>query len=644
MSTTTVRQTIHTFVSYSHDDAEIVADLLRRLQLRLGRAKGFEFESWDDRRILAGERWREEIEAAMERSDLGLLFVSWSFSGSSFIVREELPRLLDSSGGRRPIPVWLSRVRFDEAVDLHGLEECQFFRGADGSFYDELDPGGRNLFVDSLVRRDLEGLPEVLLRGEVWRWRSDHGNGGSTWRRRGSSPCFSSLCAPHYFALLGEYGIGKTTTCQALTLRIDEARKETDLPPAIYLDLRHLGDAAKPEPELETILDTVHNLPELAERPYTLMLIAEQIAGIEAARMRGEKVTGVTLNRHMVASWLERDTGKHQWRPEHKRLLMEELAAMLWREGLRSWQVDLLEQWLMGFLAASPEIAAHYHGKDRELLKEDFRTATFLVRPGEDSFRFAHSSLQEYFLASYLFRALEERRFDAWRMATPSVETLDFLGQLLEEAATRDALAGLEEILRSYRPEVSELALRYALRARERGYPVPSLARLDMAGADLRDLRFVGPEDGPRWNLIGASFRRCRLDRTVFERVDLETADFSGATLHRTEFFEARAPGFDVTGAELSGTLFRRTDLRGVDLDRGRPYRTQILACSGISEDGEPFTRVLGFEGDLGKIGAPSVPKKLEIDTGHTDEVRSCGFSPDGHRIVSAGDDRTVRV
>ena len=150
MSTTTVRQPIRTFVSYSHDDVELVDDLLRRFRLRLGRAREYDFASWDDRRILAGEAWREEIEAAMERSDLGLLFVSWSFLDSAFIVREELPRFLDLSGGKRPIPVGLSRVRFDAAVDLHGLEEHQFFRGGDGSFYDELDTGGRNRFVDAL--------------------------------------------------------------------------------------------------------------------------------------------------------------------------------------------------------------------------------------------------------------------------------------------------------------------------------------------------------------------------------------------------------------------------------------------------------------------------------------------------------------
>jgi hypothetical protein len=66
-------------------------------------------------------------------------------------------------------------------------------------------------------------------------------------------------------------------------------------------------------------------------------------------------------------------------------------------------------------------------------MKEDLRTATFLVREGDDRFRFAHTSLQEYFLAGYLRRALVEENPEAWDLPNVSPETLDFLGQWLEE-------------------------------------------------------------------------------------------------------------------------------------------------------------------------------------------------------------------
>ncbi|HRD88727.1 MAG TPA: TIR domain-containing protein [Accumulibacter sp.] len=242
------------------------------------------------------------------------------------------------------------------------------------------------------------------------------------------------------------------------------------------------------------LIRAVHNLSEMAERPYTLSLISRHIPQIERWKLEGRSVTGVMLYRHMVLSWLERDDGKHQILPDHKRRLMEYLAAELWRAGRRVWSVGELEQWLIDFLARRPDIAAHYEGKDRELLKEDLRTATFLVREGEDSFRFAHTSLQEFFLAGYLLDALLDGTPESWALPMPSPETLDFLGQLLvEDASVADkALATLRELRDTRRPQASELAFSYALLALRKGYPAPSTVGFRLDGADLRDWEIRG--------------------------------------------------------------------------------------------------------------------------------------------------------
>ncbi len=153
--------------------------------------------------------------------------------------------------------------------------------------------------------------------------------------------------------------------------------------------IRKYLEQVLPTQNVDRTLDTiraVHNLQELAERPYTLSLIAQHIADIERWRLEGLRVTGAILYKHMVLSWLERDAGKHQLTPDHKQRLMEDLAAELWRSGRRSWSVNDVEQWLLDFLAARPGFGLHYEGKSRELLKEDLRTATFLVREGNADF------------------------------------------------------------------------------------------------------------------------------------------------------------------------------------------------------------------------------------------------------------------
>ncbi|MGI8426512.1 MAG: pentapeptide repeat-containing protein [Actinomycetota bacterium] len=290
-------------------------------------------------------------------------------------------------------------------------------------------------------------------------------------------------------------------------------------------------------------------------------------------------MTGAMLYGHMVRSWLERDRGKHQLAPEHKERLMEHCAADLWRSGARVWEIDRLEQWLVDFLGAHPEIAAHYATRDRELLKEDLRTATFLVREGEDRFRFAHSSLLEFFLARFLYRALLDGAPERWALPPASPESLDFLGQMLDEDAGRDAaLATLRMLRDAYRPLASEQWLRYTLVATGKGYPAPTLARARLEGADLRAWVIAGSESAPL-NLAGAVFRGARLSGARFEHARLDGADVTGADLARAEIFHVRAEDGRFDGALLTGTLFRDARLRGASFVEARCHRTQWLGC-----------------------------------------------------------------
>ena len=113
-------------------------------------------------------------------------------------------------------------------------------------------------------------------------------------------------------------------------------------------------------------------------------------------------------------------------------------------------------------------------------MKEDLRTATFLVRQGGDQFRFAHTSLLEYFLPVYLARSLEEGRIDALDLPMPSDEALDFLGQLLAEKPDCLRWPVWKEVRSQSHPRVSELVLRYALRAGKKGHPAASLAGVQL--------------------------------------------------------------------------------------------------------------------------------------------------------------------
>ena len=132
-------------------------------------------------------------------------------------------------------------------------------------------------------------------------------------------------------------------------------------------------------------------------------MMVPQIDALEQTRLRGEPVFGVTLYELLVGKWLTRDSGKHYIRPEDKVTLMQDIAAAMWADGRREWEWTEVRDWLTLHVEHSPLLKTRY-GKVDEVFEEDFRTATFVLRPGETSsrFRFAHTSLQEYFLACHL--------------------------------------------------------------------------------------------------------------------------------------------------------------------------------------------------------------------------------------------------
>ncbi len=129
------------------------------------------------------------------------------------------------------------------------------------------------------------------------------------------------------------------------------------------------------------------------------------------------------------------------------------------------------------------------------------------------------------------------------------------------------------------------------------------LQRLDLSGLDFRRARLAGSDlfgaNLDRANLSGADLHGARLDRAVIIGTDFSNADLSGATLllptavSSLSYDASEAPRFrnaklarativahlsgaDLSGADLTATIFNHADMRGTLMTT---LRTELFAC-----------------------------------------------------------------
>ena len=401
-----------------------------------------------------------------------------------------------------------------------------------------------------------------------------------------------------------------------------------------------------PGSDIEHIMDlvaSVHNLPELAARPYTLQLVAEHIPEIERDRANGKPVFGATLYKAMVEHWLARDERRHFIDPEHKSAFMAELAAWLWREKKTSAPAEDVENVFQDWTFANKRLRRYSAGlpsSDWDKLDEDLRTATFLTRQDDkrgSTFRFAHTSLQEYFLACYLLDAIQRDDRSRWAIRTPSAETLDFLGQLLAGARDPELIDTLSSWKTPYLEQASELLLRYTFAARKRDYPVPNLARIDLSGAHLDDWDFLGTPDN-LLNLAEANFTNTSLRRTAFSHATLTGAHFAKAALNQATFHNCTTRRTDWHDAPHPGATWH-TPAHSIPTGLETalyPGHTSRVTGVAWHPDGD-LIATTSWDGTC-IIWDPDTAEKLTTLTGHTNTVTGIAWHPDGDRIATTSD------
>ncbi|MCC7219501.1 MAG: pentapeptide repeat-containing protein, partial [Candidatus Contendobacter sp.] len=462
-----------------------------------------------------------------------------------------------------------------------------------------------------------------------WQRRAEDQASTSTTRPNAASKLLIS-CRSHYFRTIAEE--------RALLVGQDrEAVRASDYRAYLILPfndeqildyLKRNFPQRDPARTIELIAD-IHNLKELAQRPVLLRHIGDELAELEQRKIAGQAINTAVLYGLFVERWLHRDDSKHQLSLPHKQVLMEHLAAELTRRGVRELAYDRVENWLDRFIAARPEWESVYRGTNREILKEDLRTATFIVRPDEKKFRFAHTSLQEYFLAGYLLHGLMAGEADSCRLPLSSPETFNFFAERWQVADADhddrlpDAQRTLAALLEQAAPGRSETAFAAWLALHDLGLSPLRPARFDLHGCDLSGWTVDGGENGLTLGALDLS--NANLWQSRWRRVQLVGARLDQANASDSEWHEIHLDNATARGADLDGAIFRHSRLINADFSGIDHAGARYLFCerTGAQLPPTPPYRIAPSEDNPAL--AVLEPQLL---AGHTGGVWACGFSP----------------
>jgi nucleoside phosphorylase len=437
-----------------------------------------------------------------------------------------------------------------------------------------------------------------------------------------------------------------------------------------YLEATFPGDDIS---KIQEMIASVHNLKDLSQRPITLRWITELLPEIEKDRMEGKTINGATLYHHMALRWLERDAGKQHIEKEHKMKLATHLAAYLWKEKQNALPATEIETWFLKWLKSDEDIAIHYTNLHRDKLKEDLRNCTFLSRQDDkngSNFRFAHTSLLEYFLAVHLHNGLQNDDSAAWEDLTPSQETLVFLIQQNQSSPAH------------IRKKVQEILLKYLARpqgnfvARQSWAELYFLApvewkaeTLDISGLDFEGLTFTGLRlsffRADNANLADTRWKDCIFTRSswhgancrqiIFENIEGAEADFSGANLHagRWRKVTLQKQNFPDVNCErlqkstCAGQIVNLFPQPQPEVFTPKHWRLQwerrdghINACS-LSADGQFL--LMGSDDGTARLWNVQ-GEYLRILKRHSNWVLACSLSADGQLLLTGSADSTARL
>lgn len=167
------------------------------------------------------------------------------------------------------------------------------------------------------------------------------------------------------------------------------------------------------------IISKTYNLEELSKTPIFLNMI------VDTVRDLGSRINQAKLYQIYTDRWIDGQIIRSRLSPEEKRLFMEELAYVMYRDNLSH----------ISYVELPTHIENFFSLHDHQALRgfdQDIRTCTFLVRDDSGRYHFVHRSYMEFFVASHLASLVKENKLDKFSRVQFSKEVAGFFANYFE--------------------------------------------------------------------------------------------------------------------------------------------------------------------------------------------------------------------
>ena len=408
-------------------------------------------------------------------------------------------------------------------------------------------------------------------------------------------------------------------------------------------------------------------LKDLAKRPLMLKQLSSTLPELKKQKDKGSPINSASFYKALISDNINRDQEKHIIKPRHKKKLLMELSASLWKESSQIWKIDDLNDWFQNWLNSNDTLYKQYSNQESDVLERDLRNSTLLVRFGDNDFGFSHTSIQEYFLSKWI---IEKWQKDSNFKLNNSISKLteQFIMdniELLSLKELKDLNKGIENTFANKYSNESKLAISIIIQMTKLNIKTPMFEKIDLSNAKLENIKIQGLNCKNlilnKTNLFNSKFKNCTFNELEINNANLSESLWEKCFWHKVNinktslkllknltFVQCNIPD------NIDKSYLKTWHYIPFNSKFNRKISNKIFTCNDFQVSSLDFIDACDFSIDGKHIITGSSDQTLKlwdlkknilkIFKGHSDWVKTCAFSPNGKHIISGSDDKTLKL